>query len=104
MNNAANRTMNHSELVRLAAWGRVLGDETRLQLLMILLDGEQCVQDLACSLSMTSSAISHQLRELRLNELVKARREGKMTYYSCRNEQIREQILSFSTLVYMEQA
>jgi ArsR family transcriptional regulator len=61
---------------------KVFGDSTRIKLLHLLLEREMCVGDIADRLDMTQSAVSHQLRVLRQNELVKYRKEGKTVYYS----------------------
>ena len=52
------------------------------KILCILLQSEMCVCDLAQTLNMTQSAISHQLRMLKQMKLVKSRREGKTVFYS----------------------
>ena len=54
-----------------------------------LYDHEMCVYDLAACLDMTQSAISHQLRILKANKLVKNRRDGKMMYYSLDDEHVK---------------
>ena len=46
------------------------------------------VQDIADALSMTQSAISHQLRILKQSALVKFRREGKTIYYSLADDHV----------------
>ena len=51
--------------------------------------GEKCVTDIAESLSMTQSAISHQLRVLKNNRLVRFRRDGKTIYYSLDDDHVR---------------
>lgn len=58
-----------------------LGDPTRLSILAALAGGEMCVCDLAAYLSMSDSAVSHQLRRLRDAGLVRRRREGQVLYY-----------------------
>lgn len=60
----------------------MFGDVTRLKLLSVLFHSEMCVCDLAKTLNMTQSAISHQLRILKQMKLVKNRREGKTVFYS----------------------
>ncbi|MDR2657076.1 MAG: metalloregulator ArsR/SmtB family transcription factor [Oscillospiraceae bacterium] len=50
--------------------------------------GELCVCDISALLSMTSSAVSHQLRALRQTRLVKYRRDGKIIYYSLDDEHV----------------
>ena len=61
---------------------KLLGDPTRLKIIMALRETELCVCDLATLLDVTRSAISHQLRLLRTFRLVKFRREGKICFYS----------------------
>ena len=69
-------------LYDLAELFKVFGDSTRIRILYTLTAGEMCVQDIADTLNMTQSAISHQLRILKQMSLVTFRREGKTIYYS----------------------
>ena len=69
---------------------KILGDSTRIRILFALDRAELCVCDLACLLSMTKSAISHQLRILRTSSLVRARRSGKNVFYSLADDHIRD--------------
>ena len=71
-----------TELYDLAELFKVFGDSTRIRILFVLSSAEVCVCDLARVLNMTQSAISHQLRILKQNKLVKSRREGKSIFYS----------------------
>jgi DNA-binding transcriptional ArsR family regulator len=66
-----------------------LGNPTRVRILHSLFSEELCVCDLAQVLRMSSSAVSHQLRVLRAQRLVKFRKEGKMAYYSIDDEHVR---------------
>lgn len=78
-----NETMpEETELYDLAELFKVFGDSTRIRILFVLSSAEVCVCDLAKVLNMTQSAISHQLRILKQNKLVKSRREGKSVFYS----------------------
>lgn len=61
-----------TELYDLAELFKVFGDSTRIRILFVLSSAEVCVCDLARVLNMTQSAISHQLRILKQNKLVKA--------------------------------
>lgn len=61
---------------------KVLGDPTRVRILDVLSRGEQCVCHLAQLLNLTDSAVSHQLRLLRNTRIVRARRDGRLIYYS----------------------
>ena len=69
-----------TELYDLAELFKVFGDSTRIRILFVLFEAEVCVCDLAKVLNMTQSAISHQLRILKQNKLVKNRREGKSIF------------------------
>ena len=71
-----------TELYDLAELFKVFGDSTRIRILFVLSSAEVCVCDLARVINMTQSAISHQLRILKQNKLVKSRREGKSIFYS----------------------
>ena len=67
---------------KLSEFFKVLGDPTRVKILSALTLSELCVNDIAAALEMERTTISHQLRILRSARLVKARRDGKMIYYS----------------------
>lgn len=85
-----NETMPSEEaLYDLAELFKVFGDSTRIRILYVLFEAEVCVCDLAEALSMTQSAISHQLKILKQNKLVKARREGKSIFYSLADNHVR---------------
>ena len=67
---------------------KVFGDSSRIRILYRLMEDEYCVQDLADSLSMTQSAVSHQLKVLKMSKLVKNRRDGKQMYYSLADDHV----------------
>lgn len=81
--------MNEDKLYELADLFKVFGDSTRLKILYALFENEYCVCDLAQTLSMTQSAISHQLKVLKQSRLVKSRREGKSIFYSLADGHVR---------------
>lgn len=64
----------------------VLGDTTRLRVLVSLLHGELCVTDIAAATGVNRTTISHQLRVLRSNNMVSRRRQGKVVYYTIAND------------------
>jgi len=68
---------------------KVFGDSTRMKILFVLFEVEVCVCDLAETLNMTVSAVSHQLNVLRRNKLVKSRRAGKSVFYSLADDHVR---------------
>ena len=76
-------------LYDLAELFKIFGDSTRIRILYVLFEAEVCVCDLAEALNMTQSAISHQLRILKQNKLVKSRREGKSVFYSLADDHVR---------------
>ena len=82
-------------IMDLSDFFKVMGDSTRLQILIVLIHNELCVSDISYILDMSQSAISHQLKQLRVNKLVKSRRQGRTIYYSLDDEHV-EKILSMS--------
>ena len=76
------------DLYDLADFFKVFADTTRIKILYVLLKQEMCVCDIAQTLDMTQSAISHQLRILKQMDLVKNRRDGKTIYYSLADNHI----------------
>lgn len=81
---------SEEELYDLAELFKVFGDTTRIRILYELFGGEMCVGDIAERLSMTQSAISHQLRVLKANRLVRFRRDGKTVYYALDDDHVRD--------------
>lgn len=69
---------------------KALADPTRVRIVSVLVATELCVCDLAATLGMTQSAISHQLSLMRTMRLVKSRKEGRMVYYTLDDEHIRD--------------
>lgn len=67
-----------------------LSDPTRLRIMELLLDCEQSVGAIAGQLGMSESAISHQLRGLRLQRIVRARKQGRQVFYCLDDEHITE--------------
>lgn len=80
---------DENELYDLAELFKVFGDSTRIRILFVLFEAEVCVCDLAEALRMTQSAVSHQLKILKQNKLVKSRREGKSIFYSLADDHVK---------------
>lgn len=76
-------------LIDLADLYKVFGDFSRIRILYVLVEQEMPVQKIADALDMTQSAVSHQLKILKQNKLVRARREGKSMFYSIADEHVR---------------
>ena len=77
------------DLYDLAELFKVFGDSTRIRILFVLFESEMCVCDIAQLLNMNQPAISHQLRILKQNRLVKSRRDGKAVFYSLADSHVR---------------
>lgn len=86
------RMPGEETLASLAELFRVFGDPTRIRILTVLSEAEVCVCDIAQLLSMSQSAISHQLRLLKASSLVKSRRDGKTVFYSLADDHVRTMI------------
>lgn len=83
-------TIDPATASQVAALFRVLGDASRCRLVYALLDGgEVCVGDLAATLGMSESNVSHHLSVLRAHGLVRHRRAGKQVFYAPDDEHIR---------------
>jgi len=77
------------DFVALAELYKMFSDPTRAKILRALASSEMCVCDIAALLGLTKSAISHQLKSLRLTNLVKSRRDGKIVYYSLSDDHVK---------------
>ena len=80
---------SEDELYDLAELFKVFGDSTRIKILFALFESEMCVCDIAETLNMTQSAISHQLKILKQSKLVGNRREGKSIIYYLADDHVR---------------
>ena len=76
-------------LYDLAELYKVFGDSTRIKILYVLLESELCVYDISQLLTMSMSAISHQLRVLKQAKLVKFRKEGRTVIYSLADDHVK---------------
>ena len=78
------------EFYAIANFYKLLADSTRVRILWALSCESMCVCDLAVLLGMTKSAISHQLKSLRLANLVKYEKRGREVYYILSDENVKE--------------
>lgn len=81
--------LEEDALYDLAELFKVFGDSTRIRILFVLFEKEVCVCEIAETLKMTQSAISHQLKILKQSKLVKGRRDGKSIFYSLADDHVR---------------
>ena len=68
---------------------KVFGDTTRIKIMYALYEDEMCVCAIAELISMTQSAVSHQLKSLKAANLVTSRREGKTIYYRLSDDHVK---------------
>jgi len=87
--NLAPLLKDQETLFDLAELFKSLGDSTRVRILHTLSHAELCVCDLAALIGISQSAVSHQLRLLRMARLVRHRKSGKMVYYSLDDEHVK---------------
>jgi ArsR family transcriptional regulator, lead/cadmium/zinc/bismuth-responsive transcriptional repressor len=67
---------------------KMLGDPTRVRLLDALSKSALCVGDLAATIGLSESAVSHQLRLLRSTRVVRARRAGRRVFYTLDDQHV----------------
>ncbi|WP_277934727.1 ArsR/SmtB family transcription factor [Parablautia intestinalis] len=80
--------LKESNLYILTEFFKMLGNPTRIRILLLLMEQDANVSVLAEQLGMTQSAVSHQLNLLKSNKLVKRRRDGKMIFYAIVDEHV----------------
>lgn len=85
-----NSLLEKNTYLNLASLYKMFGDGTRIQILHALEQSEMCVCDIACLLGITKSAVSHQLKALRMAKLVKFRKEAQTVYYSLDDEHVKQ--------------
>ena len=71
----------------------IFSDYTRLKMISALAISEMCVSDLSLLLKLNQTTVSHQLRLLKNLNAVKTKRQGKVVFYSLRNETLNEVLL-----------
>ena len=89
-NDKINEMPDLEVLFELADLFKVFGDSTRIRIMFTISDNEMSVLNIAESLNMEQSTISHQLRVLRQNKLVRVRRDGKQIYYSLDDDHVKK--------------
>lgn len=80
--------INEESIYDISDFFKILGDSTRLKILCALDNNELTVSELSLLLNMNLSAISHQLKILKFNKIVKFKRVGKNIYYLLDDEHI----------------
>lgn len=88
MQELADQVITSEKAQRMAEFFSFLGDPNRLRILSFLANKELCVGDLAALLNMSESAVSHQLRNLRVMRLVGYRKQGRNVFYHLHDNHI----------------
>lgn len=78
------------DIVGISSFFKLVGDESRLRILLGLNQYEMCVHELALLLESNSSAVSHQLRKMKDAGLISSRKDGQVRYYSISDDRIKE--------------
>ena len=86
-------------IYELASFFQNLSDITRLRIITCLSISDMCVSDLSNLLKINQTTVSHQLKLLRDNKLVKYKRVGKILLYSLATKQVNEVLLSGVDLI-----
>lgn len=79
---------DEDELYELAELFKIFGDSTRIRILSVLLKQEMCVCDITEAVGMNQSAVSHQLKTLKMAKLIRSRRDGKLVYYALADDHV----------------
>ena len=90
VNDTIDKMADDELLIDLSEFFKVLGDTTRTKILYALDQNEMCVCDIANVLGMTKSSISHQLRTLKENGIVKCKKNGKEVFYMLDDEHVKQ--------------
>lgn len=81
--------LDEGKTAELADMFRLMGDNSRLRIILACLGDPVCVGDIADQLELSSSLVSHHLRLLRAARVLRAQRQGKQVFYSVADEHIR---------------
>ncbi len=87
---AQTHALSEEELLRACKIFQILSEPSRFKIVYALLSGALCVYHITEACGGTVSGVSHQLRVLRDNGIVKARRFGKNVEYALSDEHVRE--------------
>ena len=77
------------EASRLSELYKAFADETRVKILISLLSGEKCVGDIVNETGMSQSAVSHQLKILKLSSLVSGEKAGRLVTYALADDHVK---------------
>ena len=84
--------LSGDQIVELAGMFHLMGDPTRLSIILTCLEEEIAVGDLARRLGLSASLASHHLRLLRAARVLRRRRRGKQVFYGAADDHIRDML------------
>lgn len=82
------KLLDDDKIIDLSELFKMFGDSTRVKIINTLLYKEMCVNDIANTINVSQSAVSHQLRILKSGKLVKYQKKGKEIYYSLDDDHV----------------
>lgn len=94
---AAPLSMSGDQAIAIAEIFRLLGDPSRLRIVVACLETPRCVSDIAHETALSSSLVSHHLRLLRGARILKSERRGKQVFYAAEDEHVRSIIADMIT-------
>lgn len=88
VNKLIKKQVHYNDINKAVDFLKLISDPTRMKIILLLEDGEVGVNDLAVAMDMTKSAISHQLKALKVGGYIQDRRDGKRKFYSISDQHI----------------
>ena len=85
-------TLSKDQALAIAEMFRLMGDPSRLKIVVACLDAPRCVSDIAEALDLSPSLVSHHLRLLRAARMLGAERRGKQVFYAAKDDHVRSVI------------
>lgn len=89
---AAAPSIGPAQIAELAEMFRIMGDPSRLAIILACLDAPIAVSDVAARTGLSANLVSHHLRLLRAARILRAERRGKQVFYAAADDHIRRTI------------
>ncbi len=91
------KSLSQQDVTILSETFRLLGDPSRLKILLHCMDGPKAVTDIAEALDLSQSLVSHHLRLLRGARLVTGERQSKQVFYEIADSHVSDMLLDMIT-------
>ncbi|MFV0283411.1 MAG: ArsR/SmtB family transcription factor [Castellaniella sp.] len=89
-------SLSHNDVTILAETFRLLGDPSRLKIMLYCMQGASAVGEIAENLDLSQSLVSHHLRLLRGARLVKGERQAKQIFYEVADSHVSQVLLDMA--------